>query len=1495
MPLDGWIGPDGDLGRYISEESRRSLNGYREQPTWVEEHANEEGDVARGGYQHRQLFELVQNGADALWTESEAHGGERKAGVAGGRIEVRLTAEYLYCADDGEPIDQKGVRALMSSHLSPKRGTNQIGTFGLGFKAVLDISAAPEFFSRSGSFRFDQTRSQKQIRTLVPTAKQCPVLRLAEPIDPTDCWKRDAVLRDLMAWAVNVVRLPLRQGARADLRQQMEKFPARFLLFVAHVASLTLIDDSGAVDRVLKLERVDDSYLLAEGDSTSEWRLFQRTHLLSDDARADRRPGDDRDEVPIWWAAPVDRLDRPGKFWAFFPTDTKSLVPGILNAPWKTNEDRQNLLPGRYNRELIGASATLIADALPRVRTVEDPGRHLDFLPRRHRQDDSDEAHLLRERLYSTLQERAIVPDQKGKLRRVGRISYPPVELTPSSGIVTAPFERWSAYAGKPGGWLHHKAVTTNRLAVINRLFDPDQSASLPPRLPRASLAEWLETLVQDTGRERVASSMAAIQTAARIPGSVRARRYLGRIVLTESDRWRKPDPLAVFLPLGVSSVVDAADPDSTVNSELAADRETVSALKKLGLKPRSREAHFRGMIATLRSGSSDAEILEGFWESSRALTPTDAEAIIREGRLDDLRVRTRSGLWKPLKDVLMPGAIVPGDGTRDDGVTVDCDFHEPDLELLGTLGVKDGPYVWGCGAQEQLQFWRWDQEFWKYQEQQNEKYRALRLRSSPRGSSPREGYLAFVRYKKIGPLRVLHNLSEEGAVAYTFALLSLDDCYEPWEMWHTGSNRRKYSKMPCESLPIWFLREHGRLQTPSGIVPLADALEQHPASPAALSALLQHPKAAKIKEAFDLSDPVPHIFGEGEPTPLTDIWPGLRKRLKAHHRDVRLVPCERICVAGTERPCTFRSPEFYLVGSVIDDERSALKHVVRALELKLGHREIEEILERRTPSEIEERRAAVRQYPTDADRLLEAVGEQTLRDGLPDSLVDILQEGHEPLAGSEIAEAAIATYHTGALKEFRRALDHLEPPVQWAGSQKAVAFVQSLGFSDEWAGVRGRRRPPFMEIEGPRSLPELHDYQQTVAANVREMLRSDRAEGVERRGMISLPTGSGKTRVAVQAVVEAIRDDGFRGGVLWVADRDELCEQAVKAWEDVWRSEGIESGKLRVSRLWSGQGPPLPISEKHLVVASIQTLNLRLKNRPADYEFLKDFKLVVFDEAHRSVAPTFTSVMAEIGLTHRRELDEPFLIGLTATPYRGHDVAETARLVGRYGRARLDSGAFADDDPQKVIQELQNRGVLAQADQEIIEGDTLRLTRAEWKEVRQFVRGPEQLKHLLAWLPQSAENRIANSTQRTRRILAAYKDHIGHNWPTLIFATSVEHAQTLAALLNREGVVARAVSGQTDAVTRRRVVEAFRGGEIKALVNYAVFGEGFDAPKTRAIIVARPVYSPNLYFQMIGRGLRGPEMTGGTDRCLILNVRDNIEGFGHNLAFSDLDWLWDR
>ena len=742
-----------------------------------------------------------------------------------------------------------------------------------------------------------------------------------------------------------------------------------------------------------------------------------------------------------------------------------------------------------------------------------------------------------------------------------------------------------------------------------------------------------------------------------------------------------------------------------------------------------------------------------------------------------------------------------------------------------------------------------------------------------------------------VGPLQVLTILSDEGKATYTDALLDQEATYRKWTMWHKNK-KGNYPEEKFDAPAIWMLRKHGRVNTPDGIVPLADALGLNPENPAALHILLRHPKGEKIKAVFKLAEPTPEFFGEYDPVPLTDIWTGLNQYLPPHRRTCRLIRCERILVANQEKECIIHGSDIYLADFAGNNEQSELELVEKELELGLSPHELNAVLQRKTPQEIEERRAAIRQCSTDAERLLAAVGERALRAGLPKSLLAVLENEGGALTGIEIAEAAIATYHTDALRQYKQGLDRLDPPSKWARSERAVRFVRSLGFSEEWAGERNKKRDPFLEIEGPYSLPPLHDYQRTIAGNVRELLRGEHGNGNERRGMISMPTGSGKTRVAVQAIVDAMREDGFRGGVLWIADRDELCEQAVEAWRQVWSSKGAKSSRLRISRMWGGQPPPQPTSDLHIIVATLQTLYAKLSKRRDEYEFLADFKLVVFDEAHRSIAPTATSVMQEIGLTRWQKIDEPFLLGLTATPYRGHDEDETKRLARRYGSKRFDSGAFANDDPKDVIQELQDMEVLARADHETIDGGTFRLYEEEIKEMLKFVRGSGAVEHMRAWLPTSVEDRIASDAERTKRIIKAYQTHIEQDWPTLIFATSVEHAQTVAALLNRRGITSRAISGNTETATRRRVVEEFRNGDIKALVNYGVFREGFDAPKTRAIIVARPVYSPNLYFQMIGRGLRGP-LNGGDDRCLILNVRDNIENFDRALAFSGLEWLW--
>ena len=194
-----------------------------------------------------------------------------------------------------------------------------------------------------------------------------------------------------------MIRLPLISGANQVIERQIRDFPPEFLLFVEHVSQLVLQSTESQEIRTLVLSREGDEFLLDEGTRLTRWRVIKGIHSLSPDAMSDRRSLDDTNEVPVAWAAPIEKLNEPGRFWAFFPTLTTSLLSGILNAPWKTNEDGQNLLPGIYNDELIDAAAKMVVDALPALATRDDPARHLDALPRRFEPGDSEHSSRLRD------------------------------------------------------------------------------------------------------------------------------------------------------------------------------------------------------------------------------------------------------------------------------------------------------------------------------------------------------------------------------------------------------------------------------------------------------------------------------------------------------------------------------------------------------------------------------------------------------------------------------------------------------------------------------------------------------------------------------------------------------------------------------------------------------------------------------------------------------------------------------------------------------------------------------------------------------------------------------------------------------------------------------------------------------------------------------------------------------------------------------------------
>ncbi|GAB3887058.1 hypothetical protein GCM10027612_25240 [Microbispora bryophytorum subsp. camponoti] len=263
-----WAGADSPVSQVVLQQSEACLQSYKANSALIEEHANIERSVKEGGYGHRQLYELIQNGADELRE------------TPNGLIHVVLTADTLYCANRGRPITPSGVGTILASHLSRKKGA-EIGRFGLGFKSVLSVSDQPQFFSRSGSFGWSAQLSAQRIRERVPGTGPAPVLRIAHLLDAEKERIADKTLDELMAWASTVIKLPLATPDYATrLSLDLAEFPAVFAVFSPHAGRVVLENRQASTLREISVsgEGHRRSLRVRESDGeyvSEEWTVFE--------------------------------------------------------------------------------------------------------------------------------------------------------------------------------------------------------------------------------------------------------------------------------------------------------------------------------------------------------------------------------------------------------------------------------------------------------------------------------------------------------------------------------------------------------------------------------------------------------------------------------------------------------------------------------------------------------------------------------------------------------------------------------------------------------------------------------------------------------------------------------------------------------------------------------------------------------------------------------------------------------------------------------------------------------------------------------------------------------------------------------------------------------------------------------------------------------------------------------------------------------------------
>ena len=120
-------------------------------------------------------------------------------------------------------------------------------------------------------------------------------------------------------------------------------------------------------------------------------------------------------------------------------------------------------------------------------------------------------------------------------------------------------------------------------------------------------------------------------------------------------------------------------------------------------------------------------------------------------------------------------------------------------------------------------------------------------------------------------------------------------------------------------------------------------------------------------------------------------------------------------------------------------------------------------------------------------------------------------------------------------------------------------------------------------------------------------------------------------------------------------------------------------------------------------------------------------------------------------------------------------------------------------------------------------------------------------------------------------------------------FATDVATATDIAAQYNARGVPAEVVSAKTPSRLRTEIINRFRTGIIKQLVNVDLFGEGFDLPAIEVASFGRPTQSYSLYVQQFGRALR---IMDGKDVAIIIDHAGNV--IRHGLPDRERIWSLD-
>ena len=379
-----------------------------------------------------------------------------------------------------------------------------------------------------------------------------------------------------------------------------------------------------------------------------------------------------------------------------------------------------------------------------------------------------------------------------------------------------------------------------------------------------------------------------------------------------------------------------------------------------------------------------------------------------------------------------------------------------------------------------------------------------------------------------------------------------------------------------------------------------------------------------------------------------------------------------------------------------------------------------------------------------------------------------------------------------------------------------------------------------------------------------------------QRKGLLVMATGTGKTRTAI-SLVDVLTRNNWVKNVLFMADRTELVKQAKRNFEKLLPSVSM----INLSETKNGaENARIVFSTYQTMMNAIDTV----KKADNDRLFtIGHFDLIIVDEAHRSIYKKYQAIF---------DYFDGLLLGLTATPrsdidkntYRIFDIQDNVPTSSYEYEKAVEEGFLVDYHTIKCSTTFTRDGVkysrLSDEDKEQFEE-----TFSDDENVDEEIPSSAMMKWLFN--EQTIDNVLNTLMERGLKVESG--DKLGK---TIIFAKNHRHAVAIAERFNKlypqyHGEFARVIDIKTE--HHDSLIDDFSQFDKMPQIAISVdmLDTGIDIPEILNLVFFKDVKSKIKFLQMIGRGTRlCPDIFGymkNKKEFYIFDVCQNFEFFDQN------------